>query len=87
MPYYVEIHTQFHVSVQNVRSDNVKEYMSEQFQAFMLQNGILYQTSYVDTPSKLLKEKVDKFLKPLGLYYFKCTCLSISGPMFPPLVF
>ena len=55
--FYVEIHTQFHVSVQNLRSDNVKEYMSEQFQAFMLQNDILYQTSYVDTPSKLLKKK------------------------------
>ena len=27
-----EIHTQFHVSVQNLRRDNVKEYMSEQFQ-------------------------------------------------------
>ena len=24
-----EIHTQFHVSVQNLRSDNVKEYLSE----------------------------------------------------------
>ena len=26
-----EIHTQFHVYVQNLRSDNAKEYMSEQF--------------------------------------------------------
>ena len=31
-----EIHTQFHVFVQNLRSDNAKEYMSEQFQSFML---------------------------------------------------
>ena len=45
----VEIHTQFHVSVQRLRSDNAKEYVSEQFQSFMLQNGILHQTSYVDT--------------------------------------
>ena len=37
-----EIHTQFHVYVQNLRSDNVKEYMSEQFQSFMLQNVILH---------------------------------------------
>ena len=47
-----EIHTQFHVSVQNLRSDNAKEYMSEQLQSFMLHNGILHQTSYVDTLSQ-----------------------------------
>ena len=38
---YAEIHTQFKVYVQNLRSDNAKEYLSEQFQSFMLQNGIL----------------------------------------------
>ena len=32
-----EIHTQFHVYVQNLRSDNAKEYVLEQFQSFMLQ--------------------------------------------------
>ena len=48
----VEIHTQFHVYAQNLRSDNAKEYMFEQFQSFMLQNGILHQTSYVDAPSQ-----------------------------------
>ena len=44
----VEIHNQFHVYVQNLRSDNAKEYVSEQFQSFMLQHGI-HQTSCVDT--------------------------------------
>ena len=34
--------TQFHVYVQNLRSDNAKEYVSEQFQSFMLQHGILH---------------------------------------------
>ena len=48
----LEIHTQFHVSVQSLRSNNAKKYMSEQFQSFMLQNGILHQTSCVDTPSQ-----------------------------------
>ena len=47
-----EIHTQFHVNVQNLRSDNAKKYMSEQFQSFMLQNDIFYQTSCVDAPSQ-----------------------------------
>ena len=46
-----EIQTQFHVSVQTLRSDNVKKYLSEPFQSFMLQHGILHQTSCVDTPS------------------------------------
>ena len=50
--FYVEIHTQFHVFVQNLRSDNAKEYVSEQFQSFMLQNDILHQISCVDTPSQ-----------------------------------
>ena len=45
-----EIHTR--VSVQNLRSDKSKEYLSEQFQSFMLQNDILHQTSYVDTLSQ-----------------------------------
>ena len=47
-----KIYTQFHVSIQNLRSDNVKEYLSKQFQSFMLHNGILHQTSCVDTPSQ-----------------------------------
>ena len=47
-----KIHTLFHVSIQNLRNDNAKEYLSEQFQSFMLQNGILHQTSCVDTPSQ-----------------------------------
>ena len=46
-----KIHTQFHASIQNLRSDNTKEYMFEQFQSFMLPNGIFHQTSCVDTPS------------------------------------
>ena len=39
-----EIQTQFHVSVQTMRSDNAKEYLSKPFQSFMLENGILHQT-------------------------------------------
>ena len=50
--FYVEIHIQFHVYVQNLRSDNAKEYLSELFQSFMFQNNILHQTSCVETPSQ-----------------------------------
>ena len=47
-----EIQTRFHISVQTLRSDNAKEYLSKLFQSFMLQHGILHQTSYIDTPSQ-----------------------------------
>ena len=50
MPFFAEIQTQFHVFFQTLRSDNAKEYFSEPFQSFMLQNGILRQTSCVDAP-------------------------------------
>ena len=49
-----EIQIQFRVSVQTLRSDNAKEYLSEPFQSFMLQHEILHQTSRVDTPSQNL---------------------------------
>ena len=52
-----EIHTQFHVSIQNLRSDNAKEYLSEQFQSFMFQNDILDQTSCVNTPQNGVAER------------------------------
>ena len=51
-PFYAEIQTQFHVTVQTLRSDNAKEYLSEPFQSFMLQHVILHQISCVDTPSQ-----------------------------------
>ena len=47
-----EIHTQFNVPIQILRSDNAKEYMSETFQRYMIKHGILHQTSYVDTSSQ-----------------------------------
>ena len=47
-----EIKTHFNLSVQTLRSDNAKEYFSESFQTYMTQNGILHQSSCVDTPSQ-----------------------------------
>ena len=50
--FYAEIHTQFYVFVQSLKSDNAKGYVPKQFQSFMFQSGILHQTSCVDTPSQ-----------------------------------
>ena len=44
----------------NLRSDNTKEYMFKQFQSFMVQNGILNQTSCVDTHSHNGVSKIKK---------------------------
>ena len=85
-----EIHTQFHVSVQNLRSDNAKEYLPEQFShlCFRMASFIRHLMLILLLKMELLKEKIDTFLKLLRLYCFKCTCPSIFGPMqFPQLVF
>ena len=48
----VEIKTQFGVSVKTLRSDNAKEYFSAQFQSYMLQHGMLHQSSCPNTPAQ-----------------------------------
>ena len=77
-----KIHTQFHVSVQNLRSDNAKEYMFEQFQSFMLPNGILHQTSYVDTPSQneVAERKNRHLLKTAWVLLFQMHVPKHSWP-------
>ncbi|KAJ9561432.1 hypothetical protein OSB04_006592 [Centaurea solstitialis] len=49
---HAEIKTQFKVSIQTLRSDNAKEYLSQTFQSYMLHNGILHESSCVDTPAQ-----------------------------------
>ena len=50
--FYAEIKTQFNVFVRILRSDNGKEYMSNSFQTYMTQYGILHQSFSMDTPSQ-----------------------------------
>ena len=50
--FVTEIKTQFNVMVQTLRSDNAKEYISETFRSYMLQHGILHESSCVDTPAQ-----------------------------------
>ncbi|KAK8936721.1 hypothetical protein KSP39_PZI012567 [Platanthera zijinensis] len=47
--FYLMIKTQFNISIKVLRSDNAKEYISHDFHAFCMQNGIIHQTSYVYT--------------------------------------
>ena len=48
--FYVEIQTQFNVSIRVLRSDNAREYFSTPFTSFMSQHGILHQSSCAHTP-------------------------------------
>ena len=66
-----EIHTQFRVYVQNMRSDNAKEYMSKQFQSFMLQNDILHQTTCVDTPQNGVAKRKNRHLETARALLFQ----------------
>ncbi|XP_050914846.1 protein SHORTAGE IN CHIASMATA 1 isoform X4 [Lathyrus oleraceus] len=50
--FYQEIRTQFGMSIRTLRSDNAREYLSQQFQNFMSRNGILHQTSCLHTPKQ-----------------------------------
>ena len=88
-PLCAEIHTQFHVYVQNMKSDNAKEYMSDfNHSCFRRTYFIRHLVLILFLKMEFLKEKIDMFLKPLELYCFKCMCPSTIGPMlFPPLVF
>ena len=61
------------VPVQILRSNNAKEYLSEPFQSFLLQHGILHQTSCVDTPSQngVAKRKNRHFLETAQALLFQ----------------
>ena len=50
--FYVEIQTQFNISIHVLRDDNAKEYFSAPFTLFMPQHGILHQSSCAHTPQQ-----------------------------------
>ena len=81
--FYAEIQTQFHVFVQTLRSDNAKEYLSEPFQSFMLQHGILNQIYYVDTPSQngVVERKNRHLLETSKLFCSICMSPNTFGLM------
>ena len=59
----VEIKTQFGTTIKTLRSDNAKEYTSSLFHTFMNDNGIMHETSCVDTASQngIAERKIDIF--------------------------
>ncbi|XP_062090707.1 retrovirus-related Pol polyprotein from transposon TNT 1-94 isoform X3 [Humulus lupulus] len=58
-----KIQNQFNVHVRTLRSDNAKEYTSAQFQSYMISNGMLHETSCVDTaPQNGVAERKNRHL-------------------------
>ena len=76
-----QIQTQFHVSVQTLRSDNAKENLSEPFQSFMLQYGIIHQTLCVDTPTQngVVERNNRHLLKTVQALLFQMNVLKHFG--------
>ena len=81
-----EIHTEFHIFVHKIMSKKIclNNFSHSCFRmTFFIRHLVL-----VLLKMELLKEKIDTFLKLLGLYCFKCTCPNIFGSMlFPQFVF
>ena len=50
--FYVEIQTQFNISIHVLRSDNAREYFSAPFISFMSQHVIVHQFSCAHTPQQ-----------------------------------
>ena len=48
--FHAEVRTQFNTLIRILRSDNVKEYLSEPLSSFMSSHGILHQSSCAYTP-------------------------------------
>ena len=46
------IQTQFHTKIQNFRTNNGTEYFNHSLSTYLQENGIIHQSSYVDTPQQ-----------------------------------
>ena len=59
------IRTQFNAKLQVVRLDNGGEYLNQNLGNYFLENGIIYQTSFVGTPQQngLVERKHKHFLE------------------------
>ena len=79
--FYVEIQTQFNISIRVLRSDNAREYFSAPFTSFMSQHGILHQSSCAHTPQQngIAERKNDILLRQLVLSFSIVMFLFVFG--------
>ena len=52
MNFHSMIQTQFHTKIQILRTDNGTEYFNHSLSTYLQENGIIYQSSCVDTPQQ-----------------------------------
>ena len=52
MNFHSMIQTQFHTKIQILCTDNITEYFNHSLSTYLQENGIIHQSSYVDTPQQ-----------------------------------
>ena len=81
--FYVEIQTQFNVSIRVLRSDNAREYFSTPFTSFMSQHEILHQSSCAHTPQQngVAERKNRHLIETARTLLLQVTFLFVFGGM------
>jgi hypothetical protein len=79
--FHAIVRTQFDKPIKILRSDNSTKYIDRSFQVFLNENGILFQTTCVDTPQQmeLSNAKIVILLRLLALFYSIWMFLNFYG--------
>jgi len=76
------IHTQFDKKIQVLRSDNGREFVNKSMQEFFKENGLIHQTSCLNTPQEngVAKRKNRKILEMTQAMIFYAQVLTCFRP-------
>ena len=63
--FYNMIQTQFHAKIQVLKTNNARDYFNSIIGEFLLREGIVHQSSYIDTPQQngISKRKIKHLLE------------------------
>lgn len=78
------IQAQFQTKIQILRTNNGTEYFNSILRGFLLQHGIVHQSSCLDTPQQngiATNKKIDTSLKLYVPYYSPQKCQTYIGEM------
>lgn len=75
------VRNQFRVKIKNFRIDNVGDYFNEILSPYFQSQGIIHDSSCVNTPqqNRVAERKMGIYSIPLELYYFKKMFLNPIG--------
>ena len=73
------IYNQFHKRIRLFRSDNANEYLCREVNKYMEQNGIIHQSSCVNTPQQngVAKRKIGHIMSSARALLFEGNCPKI----------